>query len=658
MNNSITFPFISSFVDIIDPKIFEIIIHGFCDEINQAIIFVSALDQEYFIPRDKELVEYSCDSCQNFIMNESCTPVRIAELISYKNQKEKITLYFCPNGSGGIHLEYPLFVDGLFCGLLISGSIKFSEKPNPDEITNLISAINNDFKTNINTLFQNYDFKWYDRLHLQGIEITPQELDSKRGIFEQYASRIEVLLNQVYVGKIRENNRNSIREIFDVFSKRNIEISMEYGEEAYRKNFKEILLILKKIIPVDNLILYDNFISDKGEKIYSANVFIDNPSPAQEELTLLPNIFDNYFENGYIFFWETKNDFLKYKYDEIEKINRKKIFSYFCEELDICPSFLVLLPINIHHSPDKNRRLLLLFYCIKPFHYGSENLIHYFRRLFDIFGFIVRNYYDQIRKERYLMRISHDSKGKAGIIYTIAEDTIRQINTLEKFEIKMKFEDVKKTSDNLANLANGIDKLARSDYDSFSITTFSKINFYKDIYLSLFHSYKNMINQKGLIFDHDKLENLPSLQVNFHFLYRIFENLFTNIIKYSINNSIVSLKYTELPHPKKVIKIILSNLTVKLNQDELKKIVSEKYRGSNIIELKKTYTNINLPKGRGLGIKIIQELLACMNCRMKIYQNAISNDDISSIQNSPDFFIYERNFFSRFITEIIINNLE
>jgi hypothetical protein len=58
------FPFVKNILDIIDLTTLEIIIKGFCQEIKQAIVFVSS-DLSIVIPSTEFIHNYTCSECNN-----------------------------------------------------------------------------------------------------------------------------------------------------------------------------------------------------------------------------------------------------------------------------------------------------------------------------------------------------------------------------------------------------------------------------------------------------------------------------------------------------------------------------------------------------------------------------------------------------------------
>lgn len=207
----------------------------------------------------------------------------------------------------------------------------------------------------------------------------------------------------------------------------------------------------------------------------------------------------------------------------------------------------------------------------------------------------------QKMKTELITNVSHDLKTPLTSIITYLdllknnncdhEKQIDYITTLEHNSARLK-----KLIDDLFEISkinSGNIKLELIDVDIIALIQQAK--FEADAYL----------NNKNLIFktnypDHKIILNLDSLKT-----YRIFENLFTNISKYALNNSRV---YIEVLDNQNFVTIIFKNISA----DEIK--ISE----SQLVERFVQGDSSRNSKGSGLGLAIAKSFTELQNGNFKI----------------------------------------
>lgn len=207
----------------------------------------------------------------------------------------------------------------------------------------------------------------------------------------------------------------------------------------------------------------------------------------------------------------------------------------------------------------------------------------------------------QKMKTELITNVSHDLKTPLTSIITYldllknnncdSEKQIDYITTLEHNSARLK-----KLIDDLFEISkinSGNIKLELIDVDIIALIQQAK--FEADAYL----------NNKNLIFktnypDHKIILTLDSLKT-----YRIFENLFTNISKYALNNSRVYIEVLDNPN---FVTIIFKNISA----DEIK--ISE----SQLVERFVQGDSSRNSKGSGLGLAIAKSFTELQNGNFKI----------------------------------------
>jgi two-component sensor histidine kinase len=576
------------------------------------------------------VVSFQAEKTNNFEKRGLCSLIRENNINNIIKNKLLFNDLFqiCNNGNMGLHMQYPVIIDNKFIGLLLSGTMRFQYpydiKLIQEDLKNLQLVTDN----KIDILLEKYKITWFDSEYRQGIDLTKEVLVEKISTFRITSENLVQLLNEKYLGKIRKNNRESIREIFSKISPDIQQKGNEFSEESYRDNLNSVIeLFSSRILPCNNIIVYDNFIVKTGVKIFSTKDIYLNPI-SESELILNNEIFDTYFEKEQNYIW-VKGD------NNIDDVLFRKTHEYLFEQLKIQPGFLLFIPITVQKSEKK--RVFILFYGhSKNYPYNSENFKYYLWRLFDILKYSLQNYYNQIQKEKYLIKTTHDIKKISGDIYTRANDIERDFNydRIHFSEIIKKISNTRKSSEKLIEISDSLYRLAENKYEEFELFEWSETNFYKEIFLEIFNNNLTKINSLGIMVDYSKLHNAPMIITRAHTLYRVFENMFINAIKYSIPFTEMSIGWKR---EKQNIVIELINVSVKLNDNEINRIVEQNFQGSNVKIFKEQLEKLGYPDGKGLGLNIVYDLLENLHGKLRIQQETLTLSDREKISLTPEF---------------------
>ena len=213
----------------------------------------------------------------------------------------------------------------------------------------------------------------------------------------------------------------------------------------------------------------------------------------------------------------------------------------------------------------------------------------------DIAGGFTNAIEESLKSERLktelITNVSHDIK-------TPLTSIINYVDLLKKEEIKDK--KVKEYIEILDNKSQRLKKLTEDLVEASKVSSgnvqlnIEEINI-KELFNQTIGEFKDRFEEKKLQIEMQVPENDVKIKADSRYMYRIIENLFSNISKYALENSRV---YIDIKDEKKQIRISIKNISkekLNISSDEL---MQRFVRGD-----KSRYT-----EGSGLGLSIAQSL--------------------------------------------------
>ena len=213
----------------------------------------------------------------------------------------------------------------------------------------------------------------------------------------------------------------------------------------------------------------------------------------------------------------------------------------------------------------------------------------------DIAGGFTNAIEESLKSERLktelITNVAHDIK-------TPLTSIINYVDLLKKEEIKDK--KVKEYIEILDNKSQRLKKLTEDLVEASKVSSgnvqlnIEEINI-KELFNQTIGEFKDRFEEKKLQIEMQVPENDVKIKADSRYMYRIIENLFSNISKYALENSRV---YIDIKDEKKQIRISIKNISkekLNISSDEL---MQRFVRGD-----KSRYT-----EGSGLGLSIAQSL--------------------------------------------------
>lgn len=643
------FPFVNKISDIIDPVMLEVILKGFNDVIKQGIVFISDInicnddnfnDNRQF-PSNEFMFPFACQECEDSMNEGKCFDIRLDELRKFKNNptSSKLSFYLCENVYGlGLHMHFPVFTDDKFIGLLISGTGRFSAKISKDKAISFIDDLNEDNKESIESFLKDFEVIWFDKETISikdmtlksGIRLTYNDFILKVKNFEDTANKLILLLDSLYTGNIRKKNRDLISDIleqlYSVFGAKKV-----YGKQGYINNFDNVFTFIKeRIFNNGNILLFDDFThKNKNDMLGQTLPVVEKYSTkpkllefSSDSIDLLFNNLDLIDDSKVNLFWRPKDEFINLNIQAEIKEKRKAILnsliSYFDESLNK-KSFLLLMPFNIY---GKNKALIVLYDDRNIIPYGSRNLMFFFKRIYDIFKFTIHIYYNQIIKSNSIKMLIHDYRSRGGDIYAKTSYLLDHLfdKEMSKSFIRKELSLIKESSDSYVKGFDKLNSIGTSDYEEINSDKEENIEIFKDIINPLLQLNSRDKNIKRVYINYYNDIKYVKVYSNKRNLYLVFQNLFTNAIKYSFNNTTVFLELTSNENAH-TVSISVNNLTYRLSDEDFNRIMNEQFRGEKAISyFDKLNKRLNLPKGEGLGLMSIKNIDDLYKWECKIEQ--------------------------------------
>ncbi|TPH18382.1 ligand-binding sensor domain-containing protein [Litorilituus lipolyticus] len=219
-------------------------------------------------------------------------------------------------------------------------------------------------------------------------------------------------------------------------------------------------------------------------------------------------------------------------------------------------------------------------------------------------------------KQQLYFQIQHSMKSpisaQKGFIYQINK-LLKQDN-LDKISLNRKFNKLAQLQEHLALMVEEILHLSKTD----SIEALKKINV-----LTVIKQIKEALDaltyEKSLTIKYDIDQSITQdifLIATEHSLFNILENILTNAIKFSFENSQIDCS---LSLSNKQLQIIISDLGIGIPKNEIKNIKNTYYRATNSSET----------KGSGVGLAIVFNTIKTMKGDIKISSEVNKGTQVS-----------------------------
>lgn len=122
---------------------------------------------------------------------------------------------------------------------------------------------------------------------------------------------------------------------------------------------------------------------------------------------------------------------------------------------------------------------------------------------------------------------------------------------------------------------------------------------------NLYETYESICPEKDICFKIKNEENLPPINGDYMMLYRVFQNLIDNAIKFTPEGGIVDIAFTKSSDSK--IKVQISDTGAGISPEELDSIFNKFQMAKSLDSEGKTN------KGLGLGLAIVKKILNLHN---------------------------------------------
>ncbi|MGD8779326.1 MAG: tetratricopeptide repeat-containing sensor histidine kinase [Ignavibacteria bacterium] len=202
-------------------------------------------------------------------------------------------------------------------------------------------------------------------------------------------------------------------------------------------------------------------------------------------------------------------------------------------------------------------------------------------------------------KDKLFSVLAHDLRNPLASIIGYSELILTDLPTLSRDEIKLYNKNIYEVSNKLSNLLTSLLGWAHFQMKKTEVN-FENINLVKEID-HIKELYTGNIQAKCLAVDITIDENI-SLRTDKNMLHSIIQNLLSNSIKYSNENSRIIISAKEI---KDSIKISIKDHGIGIEPDRLDDLFSGKYI--------KSKQGTNKEKGSGLGLMLVKEMVDSLN---------------------------------------------
>ncbi len=199
-------------------------------------------------------------------------------------------------------------------------------------------------------------------------------------------------------------------------------------------------------------------------------------------------------------------------------------------------------------------------------------------------------------KSELITNVSHDIK-------TPLTSIINYVDLLSKEDIKNKkvleyIDILKAKSDRLKKLTEDLVEVSKASSGNLKID-FNKINVL-ELLNQLNGEYSNKFRDSNLILDCDKIDKKLNISADSKYIYRVFDNLYGNVVKYSMSNTNV---YISVLEDEDNVSVMIKNISANKLNISKEELIQRFVRGDESRN----------DGGSGLGLSIVENLVKLQN---------------------------------------------
>ena len=196
-------------------------------------------------------------------------------------------------------------------------------------------------------------------------------------------------------------------------------------------------------------------------------------------------------------------------------------------------------------------------------------------------------------KSNFISNVSHELRTPVTILTTYADTLYNYGDEFEFSEQKEFIGTIHQEVERLNRMVNDILDFSKLQSDAKIEKELQDIT---ETIEKIVTSHQVLANDKNIKFDFKKEENLPQIMYNTQSIERVLSNLLTNAIKYSSENSTVTIQAQIAPNPN-YLEVTVEDKGIGIAPEHLEKIFDRFYRIEN---------QVHTIKGTGLGLNLVK----------------------------------------------------